>query len=219
MEKIIKIASKELGIREFKDPEENPRILKYGKETNLSMKKGDETPWCSIFLNWVCLKAGFERTNKPNARSWMKVGQKISNPEPGDIVVYWRESQSSWKGHVGVFMGYSIDQTRIYTLGGNQGNSVSISAYPINRLLGFRRLNKNNIRLTTSLLKKPDKGPKVVQLQDALKMAGYECGTSDGYFGVMTEKALNQLKRDAGLPQDGIFDAEAKEFLKSKINN
>lgn len=219
MEKIIKIAAKELGIKEFKDPEDNPRILKYGKDTNLAMSEGDETAWCSIFMNWVCMKAGFEKTDKANARSWLKAGRQIANPEPGDIVVYWRESRSSWKGHVGIFMGFSEDLTRIYTLGGNQGDSVSISGYPVEKLLEFRRLSKNVIRLTTSDLKRPDKGPKVAALQDALKMAGYDCGTSDGFFGPMTENAVNKLKQDAGLVKNGIFDQEAKQFLKSKINN
>lgn len=217
MEKIIKFAAKELGIREEKDPKENPRILQYGKDTGIGMSEGDETPWCSIFLNWICLKAGFKRSNKANARSWLKVGAQIQNPEPGDIVIYWRDSKTSWKGHVGIFMGYSKDDSRIYTLGGNQGNSVSISAYPVNRLLEFRRLSKKVIRLTNKLLKKPDKGPEVSALQDALKMAGYECGTSDGYFGPLTESAINQLKKDAQLVQDGIFDQESKIYLKSKI--
>ena len=219
MQSIIRIAAREIGITEFKDPEENPRILKYGKDTDLAMHEGDESAWCSIFMNWVCLKAGFEKTDKPNARSWLKAGRKVTNPEPGDIVVYWREAPSSWKGHVGIFMGFSADQTRIYTLGGNQGDSVSISAYPVDKLLEFRRLSKNVIRLTTSELKRPDKGPAVADLQDALKMAGYDCGTSDGFFGPMTEKAVNELKKDAGLAQDGIFDQQAKQFLKSKINN
>ena len=214
---IIKVASKELGIREFTGAAHNQRILTYGEETDLSMSDGDETPWCSIFMNWVCMKGGFEMSNKPNARSWLKVGVPVANPEPGDVVVYWRESKTSWKGHVGIFMGYSADASRIYTLGGNQGNSVSISGYAVDRLLEFRRLRRNVIRLTTSDLKRPDKGPEVARLQDTLKMAGYDCGTSDGFFGPQTEQAVNRLKKDAGLAEDGVFDSEAKAYLKSKI--
>jgi len=217
MEKIIKIATKELGIKEFDDPGDNPRILTYGRETSLQMQNGDETPWCSIFMNWVCKKAGFERSGKANARSWLKIGQKVSSPEPGDLVVYWRESLSSWKGHVGIFLGYSKNKKRIYTLGGNQANSVSISGYDAERLLEFRRLTKKNIRLTNTLLKRLDKGPKVSALQDALKMAGYECGTSDGSFGPRTEKALKKLQKDGGLTQDGVFTPDTKRFLKSLL--
>jgi len=218
MEKIIKIASKELGIKEFRDPNENPKILKYGKETSLEMQDGDETPWCSIFLNWVCLKAGFERSEKANARSWLNVGEETNNPEPGDIVVYWRNSPTSWKGHVGVFLGFSKNKKRIYTLGGNQGNSVSVSAYDKDRLLQFRRLKKLNIKLTNKELKRPDKGPEVASLQDALKMAGYNCGTSDGYYGPMTEKAIRKLQKDAGLSPNGTFTNETKTYLKSILN-
>jgi len=215
MEKIIKFASRELGIKEFKDPGENPKILKYGKDTSLAMQDGDETPWCSIFMNWVCLKAGFERSEKSNARSWLNIGEKIDNPEPGDIAIYWRNSPTSWLGHVGIYLGFSKNKKRIYTLGGNQGNSVSVSAYDKDRLLEFRRVRKLSIRLTNKELKKPDKGPEVATLQDTLKMAGYECGTSDGYYGPMTENAIIKLQKDAGISQNGIFNNETKTYLKT----
>ena len=103
-------------------------------------KLKDETAWCSAFANYVAKTSGHEYTGKLNARSWLDAGEEIENPEKGDIVVLWRESPSSWKGHVGFF----VKQTRnyVYVLGGNQGNAVSIRAYDIKRLLGFRRLRK-----------------------------------------------------------------------------
>lgn len=215
MEKIIKIAAKELGIKEIVGSAHNPRILKYSEDLGMPYSD-DETAWCSIFMNWVALKAKFERSDSARARSWLEIGTKIPDPEPGDIAVFWRESKHSTKGHVGIFMGFSADKSRIYVLGGNQNNSVSITAKSIDELIEFRRIRRIDIRLSNKILKRGDKGPDVVLLQDALKMAGFNCGTSDGDFGPRTERAVMELQRwsDGELTVDGVFGNEAKAYLK-----
>lgn len=221
MERILRVATDELGVREITGSAHNPRIVNYAQEAGITWINDDETPWCSVFMNWVATKAKFQRSNSAAARSWLNTGFEITDPEPGDIVIYWRESPSSEKGHVGIFMGYSKDQSRIYTLGGNQNNAVSLSAYETNRLLGFRRLRKIiPLRLSTDVLERGDKGPKVVKLQDALKMAGFNCGTSDGDFGPKTEAAVNELQTHSGglLIVNGIFDRETRLFLKDLIS-
>lgn len=135
----LQIALSQIGIKEVPGSKDNPEILKYFNETGFDgAKLKDETAWCSAFMNWVALQSGLETTNKLNARSWLKVGLSVKKPKMGDVVVFWRESKTSWKGHVGLF----IRETRsyIYCLGGNQNNQVSISAYPKKRLLQYRRL-------------------------------------------------------------------------------
>jgi len=218
MEKLLKIASNELGTREVSGDQHNPRILKYAEDLGMSWIQGDETPWCSVFLNWVAYKAKYQRSNKANAKSWLKIGFKIDKPEPGDVVIYSRGNVNGPFGHVGLFLGFSADQSRIYTLGGNQGNSVSISGYPVERLLEFRRIKELNTRLSLTVLKKGDKGPKVSDLQDTLKMAGYNCGTSDGFFGGMTEAAIKKLQSDGEITQSGIFNRKTRAYLKKIIN-
>lgn len=220
MERILRLATNELGIREIIGSEHNPRILEYAQESGLNWVNDDETPWCSIFMNWVATKANFERSGSALARSWLNVGQSIADPEPGDVVVYWRENKTGTKGHVGIFMGYSQDRTRIYTLGGNQQNSVSISAYPSDRLLDFRRISKIiPLRLSTDVLKRGDKGPDVAKMQDALKMAGFNCGTSDGDFGPKTEAAVQELQEssEGDLQVNGIFDRDTRLYLKDLV--
>lgn len=221
MEKLLKIATGELGITEISGRTDNERILQYADETGQTWIDDDETPWCSVFMNWVALKAGSERSNSAAARSWLNVGFSVQNPEPGDIVIYWRGHPDSHQGHVGIFMGFSNDQSRIYTLGGNQNNSVSISAYPAERLLGFRRLrNKDNITLADKILKKGDRGQAVVQLQDALKLANFDVGTSDGIFGPKTESGVKQMQAtNFDLEVNGIFDEESREFLLDLLNS
>ncbi|WP_421873425.1 peptidoglycan-binding protein [Marinoscillum sp.] len=149
----------------------------------------------------------------------MRVGQSTSDPEPGDVVVFWRESIESYKGHVGLFLGYSIDQSRIYCLGGNQGNQVSISAQPANRLLGFRRLQPSKIwKLPAVYLRLDDTGAQVVLLQDILKHLGYPVGTSDGIFGPKTEQCLRRLQAEGRLQADGVYGHDTKNYLNTVLN-
>ncbi|CAL2105483.1 conserved hypothetical protein [Tenacibaculum sp. 190524A02b] len=137
--RLLKIALSQYGVEEIKGKKDNPQIVKYFTEIGFNGEKlKDETAWCSAFANWVAKKAGKVISGKLNARSWLKVGAIVNNPIIGDVVILWRESPKSWKGHVGFF----IKETSryVYLLGGNQGNKVSIAKYPKNRVLGYRRL-------------------------------------------------------------------------------
>lgn len=220
MDKLIQLAVQELGQKEISGPAHNPTIVNYAHEAGFTWLNDDETPWCSVFINWCAKKAGLKGSNKLNARSWLNVGQLVENPEPGDIVVFWRGSLASWEGHVGIFMGYSRDGERIYCLGGNQGNQVSISAYDKKFLLGFRRLASSAmLNVPDKTLKKGDKGTDVKALQNALKAAGFDCGTSDGDFGPKTEQAVTLLQSTKhGLTPSGIFDSATRDHLISILS-
>lgn len=128
-------------VREIPGKKHNNIIAEWTNRV-LSWAFDDEIPWCSNFLNAMAEDVGLEKTGKANARSWLEIGTEIENPVISDIAIFWRESPKSWKGHVGIFVGFSHDGQNILVLGGNQGNEVNISKYPINRLLGFRRLRK-----------------------------------------------------------------------------
>lgn len=121
-----------------KDGYHEPRILEYAKESGFDVVD-DETAWCSIFINWCAIKAGLKRSGAKDARSWLKTG-KSTNFENAHIVVYWRESKESWKGHVGIPVSFNKDKSVIYTLGGNQSNMVCIKGYGSDRFLDFRNL-------------------------------------------------------------------------------
>ena len=62
------------------------------------------------------------------------------------------------------------------------------------------------LELTT--LRKGDEGEHVLQLQEHLKVCGFDCGEADGRLGERTEEALIHLQQHFGLPADGIFDAD-----------
>jgi len=217
MEQLLKIAFHELGTEEISGNEHNPEVLKYAKDTKIEGITSDEIPWCSTFVNWVAWKAGLEYSGKPNARSWLNIGKKVTNPEPGDIVVFWRESPQSWKGHVGIFLGISSDKKRVYCLGGNQGNRVSVSAYRLNTVLSYQRLAPvQQLIIPDPLLQVGSRGKDVVALQDALKLLNIDVGTSDGAFGPKTEAGVKELQtRKPNLTIDGIYNEESRNLLES----
>lgn len=220
MDTLIKTAIAELGQKEVPGADDNAAIVRYAHESGFSWINDDETPWCSIFVNWCAKKVNLKGTGKADARSWLFAGQRIDNPEPGDVVVFWREKPESWKGHVGFFFGFSKDGLRVYCLGGNQGNQVSISAFPVNTILGFRRLAPSStIILPDQVLRIGNTGNAVKNLQDALKLAGFDCGTSDGDFGKKTEAAVKALQSTRfGLRIDGIFDEPTRVYLLEILN-
>ncbi|TDN88831.1 uncharacterized protein (TIGR02594 family) [Salegentibacter sp. 24] len=221
MKNLLAIATGEIGVKEISGAKTNEKILAYAKDCGFKDYTSDETAWCSLFINWVADKAGKKRSNSLAARSWLLEGVTTNHPEPGDIVVFWRESIDSWKGHVGVFMGFSKNASRIYCLGGNQGNQVSVTAYPVSQLLGFRRLVPNTkINFGKKILKIGDTGQDVVNLQDALKLLGFDCGTSDGKFGPKTEGALKEFQAtNLDLAITGIFDKASREYMITVINS
>ncbi len=217
MEALLKIAFNELGTEEIVGNENNPEVLKYAKEAGIKGITNDEIAWCSTFVNWVAWKAGLQLSGKANARSWLNVGEKVTIPEPGDVVVFWRESPQSWKGHVGFFLGVSTDKKRVYCLGGNQGNRVSVSAYRINTVLSFQRLAPvQKLIIPEPTLAKGSRGAGVVALQDALKLLRIDIGTSDGDFGTKTESGIKELQtRRPNLTIDGIYNEETRNLLES----
>lgn len=219
MEDLLKIAFNELGTEEIKGDQHNPEVLKYAKESGIKNINTDEIAWCSTFVNWVAQKAGLQHSGKANARSWLNVGTKVNTPEPGDVVVFWRESPQSWKGHVGIFIGMSANGKRIYCLGGNQGNRVSVSAYAKKYLLSYQRLrNVQQTILPEATLQIGSRGKKVVALQDALKLLDINVGTSDGAFGPKTAEGIKQLQtRKPNLTIDGVYNNETRDLLVSLL--
>jgi uncharacterized protein (TIGR02594 family) len=106
------------------------------------------TEWCAAYLNAVLYSLGHTgSTNTAHpllAQSFLEVGTPVTRERVsiGDIVVFSRGSEV-WQGHVGIFMGETLDskgRTQWLILGGNQDNSVGIHPYSPRRVLGVRRL-------------------------------------------------------------------------------
>ena len=135
----LQIALGELGVTEIPGPESDERIVEYLESVDTlpeGLQGTDQTAWCSAFVGWCIEKAGFQSTEKANARSWTNWGIPLTTPAHGCICVLWRGTPDSWQGHVAFLV--ACAQETVTLLGGNQRNSVSIQTYPRSRVLGFR---------------------------------------------------------------------------------
>lgn len=129
------IAKSEIGTSEMSGFSSNPRIVEYAQETALAAQS-DETAWCSSFANWVFKQVGIKGTHNASARSWLTWGIELKEPKYGCLVIFWRDSPDSSRGHVAFFV--SEDQRSVEVLGGNQNNSVCIMPYPKERIISYR---------------------------------------------------------------------------------
>jgi uncharacterized protein (TIGR02594 family) len=101
------------------------------------------TAWCAAFVNAVLRQSGNEGTNSLMARSFLKYGTPVENPQVGDIVVLARGRPGSGSGHVGFYAG--SDDNGIKVLGGNQGDRVSIAHYSEKAVLAYRRVEGRQV--------------------------------------------------------------------------
>jgi uncharacterized protein (TIGR02594 family) len=122
-----------LGMREIAGKETAPVITRWLKDLR-AWWSDDETPWCGVFVAAVMREAGYGRPSAwYRAKAWAEYGTALDKPEKGCIVVYDRKGG----GHVGFVV--SIESGgRIMTLGGNQGNVVSIAPFDPERVLAYR---------------------------------------------------------------------------------
>ena len=141
------IAQRFAGIEEFDGQLDNPQLMAMLK-LDVDWPEGDEVPWCSAFVNYVCWLLRLPRSKSLRARSWLQVGTAIplSEADRGDIVVLTRGAGDQpgaevieAPGHVGFYAG--VDGNWIEVLGGNQSNTVKVSRYPKSRLLSIRRID------------------------------------------------------------------------------
>lgn len=139
MRAAYEIAKSYLGLQEWPGARHNPKVVGFFEQSGHGWVEDDETPWCAAFVGAVLAQAGMRGTGKLNAQSYKKWGEEVAleYAQEGDVVVFWRESPDSWKGHVGFYAGQTQDG--VLVLGGNQGNAVSESEYPQRRLLSVRR--------------------------------------------------------------------------------
>lgn len=146
------LAMRFVGLKEVPGPVSNAHVLAMLR-LDAEWVEGDDTPWCSAWVNYVAWLLRLPRSKSLAARSWLKVGIPIEledalpafdvvvlsrggGPQPGADVL-------DAPGHVGFYAGvegWGSDSARVLVLGGNQGDEVSVAPYPAARILGVRRL-------------------------------------------------------------------------------
>ena len=139
---LFDIAQRFVGIKEIPGKDKNNSQIMAMLNLDQNWPESDEVAWCSAFLNYCAWLLRLPRSKSLMARSWLQVGRPINFNEakPGfDVVVLWRGLIDDGKsGHVGLFAVYVKDG--VCLLSGNQNDSVLISAYPVEKILGIRRL-------------------------------------------------------------------------------
>jgi len=113
--------------------------------------EGDHVPWCSAFVHYIAWLCNLPRPRELplRARSWLTVGTPVEFPVQGyDVVILSRAGATAdptvidAPGHVGWYSsrtGARLGE-KVWLLGGNQGDMVSLQVYSSGRVLGYRRL-------------------------------------------------------------------------------
>lgn len=133
-----------LGTKEVAGKGSNSTIMGWAKALGKSVSSvftDDDIAWCGLFVAHVM------QTTNPNepipanplgAQQWNKYGERSLTPSLGDVLVFWRGSPTSWKGHVGFYAGENATSYKV--LGGNQSNRVTDDAWiSKDRLISARR--------------------------------------------------------------------------------
>lgn len=129
----LAIARQHLGVREIPGKATAPTIARWLRDLR-AWWDSDDVPWCGTFVAAVLrdatvpLPAAWYR-----ARAWLDWGTPLQHPAVGCVVVYERGGG----GHVGFIVGQDT-AGRLLTLGGNQGDRVSIAPFDRSRVLGYR---------------------------------------------------------------------------------
>lgn len=145
----FEIAQRFVGVREL-DKGDHPLIQWWLSLCGYSLETPDSVAWCSAFVNGITWTLRLPRSKSAAARSWLDIGLPVDAMHAtaeNDVVVLMRGGPGqpgpgvkNAPGHVGFFAGFDDDARRIRVLGGNQSDSVSVESYPMERVLGIRRL-------------------------------------------------------------------------------
>jgi uncharacterized protein (TIGR02594 family) len=120
----------EIGVAEVPGRGSDDRILEYRNIAKCPSNADDsELPWCAIFVNAALEVNGLPGTRVAGARSFERHANfvRLDAPALGCIVTFWRVSPHDGRGHVGLYRGET--DSRVYSLGGNQGDAVSIAPF------------------------------------------------------------------------------------------
>lgn len=122
-----------IGQREQAGAANNPRILRWWTLIRAPFTD-DATPWCAALVGGILEESGIRSSRSAAARSYLNWGLPLKSPAVGAIVVFERGPKN---GHVAFVVGRDA-KGNLMCLGGNQGDMVRISAFPLWRVLGYR---------------------------------------------------------------------------------
>jgi uncharacterized protein (TIGR02594 family) len=125
------------GLHEDRD---NAELREFLRADGKTLGDPSKLPWCGDLVQSciaMTLKEEIIPVNPYLARNWMKFG-KACKQTLGAVAVFWRGRRDGYSGHVGFYAGESVDGKKIYVLGGNQSDQISVVPLGADRVLGFR---------------------------------------------------------------------------------
>lgn len=125
----------ELGQREVGGTADNARIRAFFGDVGQPPSLHDEVAWCAAFVGACLERAGLASTRSLMARSYARWGEALSESRLGAIAVLSRGSDPD-AGHVGFLLAETDDS--VVLLGGNQGDAVTVAAFPKSRVIALR---------------------------------------------------------------------------------
>lgn len=126
-----------LGTKEVIGSLNNPVIMDWAQALKIKEYNMDSIPWCGLFIAYLALITNKTLPTSPLwALSWSKWGEGCE-PELGCVLTFKRNGG----GHVGLYVGEDLECYHV--LGGNQGDSVSITRIKKSRLDAARCHYKN----------------------------------------------------------------------------
>lgn len=121
------------GVREVPGPGNSPLISGWLAKLG-AWWRDDATPWCGVFVGHMMQETGHVLPKHwYRAKGWLDWGVPLKAPSVGAVVVFERQGG----GHVGFVVGKDT-RGRLLVLGGNQGDAVSIAAFDMARVVGYR---------------------------------------------------------------------------------
>lgn len=147
------LAQRFVGVKEAVGTGANPMILGMLQLDAGTAITDDATPWCSGFANFIAWLLRLPRSKSLAARSWLAVGRPVplSEARCGFDVVIFKRGQGQQPGpdvlnapgHVAFFGAIETDangRVFVQVIGGNQGDAVTLARFPLDQVLGVRRL-------------------------------------------------------------------------------
>lgn len=127
-------ARRHVGLREVPGAPTAPTIARWLQRLG-AWWRDDETPWCGVAVAAWMQAADVGPLPKfwMRARAWADWGLPLERPAHGCVVVFERQGG----GHVGLLVGEDM-AGNLLVLGGNQGDAVSVRAFPRARVLAYR---------------------------------------------------------------------------------
>lgn len=128
----LAVANREIGLREYRTPDENPRFREYFRDA--ASRAEDARPWSAAFIEWCLGQSGLRGSGSAASRAWLAWGEAVEPPRLGCIAVLKHADAAGAK--VGFYLqrrGAVID-----LLGTVEGNRVCVSPFPAAQVLGYR---------------------------------------------------------------------------------